>query len=1401
MKDRLLNRLVVSAGLFAALFILQVSGSERIIVRGDLESNLFQQTCAENGVAVLNSIRLEHLGVSVWEVEVDKEQIISLADTIQSLPAVAVVETDILYNIQSQPNDPGFSKQWNLGSLYSAERSNRQPAIGASPVVALIDTGIDANHRDLQNNLWQNSFEILNGMDDDGNGWVDDIHGMSVFGDNLGINDPNGHGTLLAGVIGATTNNGIGVASVCPESRILAIQAFDEQGTGRLSDILVGFDYLSSLIVRGQEISVLNLSWGSFQKSLILEEALNQLMLQNVVVVAAAGDYGVDIHDRPFYPASYDGVISVSAEDDQKQLCDASNYGATTGAPGKMIYSTLPDNQYGEISGTSVAAANVSGWMALEKMDSIKAESAADLMVVATILAEDATTAGFEYAVNSDNTITITNYSGEEKEVVIPDTIAGLPVVAIGDEAFAECHTNKMIIPYGVVRIGIRAFYGCSWLKKVVLPDTVISIGSEAFLDCYDLADITLPPRLTMLEDRVFANCKIKEIVLPSGITHIGSEAFMGNGFRSIVVPETVTSYGQGIFRSCWKLSSITFKGELSEIKDYMFADSNLENFILPSGVKNIGNSAFLRCEFDSITIPPSVTSIGEEAFSYCSNLKNIEIPASVIYVGSNAFNGCRSLNRFSLPANMIRISDGMFQGCESLEVVDIPPQIKVLGSSAFRYCSKLTMVKISSELKKIEAEAFSSCHLLQRIIFEGDAPEIANDAFFRCSENFRILYRYGADGYKTGVWREYVVSEYKNGPDGYQYEKYSNGVTITRYWGVANEVVIPDEIDNRKVVAIGASAFSGNKTMESVSFPSSVKEIGDCAFWGCDKLKVVAIPVGVEKINYGVFGYCTNLQNVTIPSGVKSIGDIAFLNCEEMTSIVVPYEVKSIGLESFGCCYKLNRISLPKTLTTIGSFAFYACGLKDVKLPSSVAVLDESAFWACASLEKIELSPKLNRISKQTFMGCSNMKSIVIPSGVKRIEREAFYGCYSLSSIKFPETLEVIELMAFSDCWRLTCLRFPTNVVSIENAAFADCYLLHSVYFDGDAPEDFSMSSLGFPYGDFIVYRRSNATGFGSINARVEVYDDVSGGFLYTDEPNKGRIVTAYRGSGGKVVIPDSIDGVPVVGVGDYVFSGQGDITEVQIPSSVKSIGKQAFSGCSGLRSMEIPDSVVSIGEQAFLGCNMLEEINIPLEIDVIMDQTFSGCSNLMKIDIPSGVTIIGNGAFEECRGLKNIVIPSGITTIGIMAFRKCDGMESISLPTSIQSIGSSAFAYCYELKSLTIPPLLKTIESKTFSGCISLPEIVIPDGVTSLNDNAFSYCYGLRGVIIPASVTKIDWGAFGNCKHLLYAHFGGNAPELGSNVFDDTTDNFTVYFNPNSTGFSTPTWEGYPSGYPPTQ
>ena len=299
-----------------------------------------------------------------------------------------------------------------------------------------------------------------------------------------------------------------------------------------------------------------------------------------------------------------------------------------------------------------------------------------------------------------------------------------------------------------------------------------------------------------------------------------------------------------------------------------------------------------------------------------------------------------------------------------------------------------------------------------------------------------------------------------------YDYQILDDGtIEIIYYYGCDEVIIIPSEIDGRKVTGIKGFNLSNKENIKSITIPDGVTSIGDSAFSGCRSLTDITIPDSVTSIGCEAFYNCSSLTNITIPDGVTSIGDSAFSCCRSLTDITIPDSVTSIGCEAFYNCSSLTNITIPDGVTSIESETFYNCqSLSNIDISNSLISIGMDAFAHCKNLKNIKIPDSVTTIELGAFNDTlwynnqpdgllyagkvlylykgempENTK-ITLKNDTSGIADNAFSYCTNLTNIKIPDSVTIIGAWAFFSCTNLTAIEIPSSVIGIGCYALLGC-------------------------------------------------------------------------------------------------------------------------------------------------------------------------------------------------------------------------------------------------------------------------------------------------------------------------------------------------------------------------
>ena len=789
-----------------------------------------------------------------------------------------------------------------------------------------------------------------------------------------------------------------------------------------------------------------------------------------------------------------------------------------------------------------------------------------------------------------------------------------------------------------------------------------------------------------------------KDLIIPGSyrglpVIEIDSDAFYDADLTSVVVPDSVTSIGNGAFINNNNLNSAT--GPIELFNANIITMDNLVRVNITSGTTITPEQFGGLRRLSVVTIGNSVTSIGNYAFSICSSLTSVTIGNSITSIGVGVFSYCSSLTSITIPNSVTSIGVSAFSGCSGLTSITIPNGVTSIGGYAFYRCNSLTSITIPNSVTSIGESAFNGCSSLTSITI----PFVGNRAGVTSSDTYQYPFGYifGTTSY-TGA----IATEQK------YYGSSTSSTTTSIYY-------IPNSLKSVTVTGgnILYGAFYNCSGLTSVTIGNGVMSIGDWAFYNCSGLTSATIGNGVTSIGESTFSYCTSLTSVTIPNSVTNIEDAAFSWCTSLTSVTIPNSITSIGSAVFLGCHSLTNITIPDSVTNIGNAMFRECsGLTSVTIPNSVTNIGSAAFYRCYSLKTIFINATIPPTLGTTVFYDTNDAPIFVPAGYEATYRSnsdwsnyadrivtiglayatmtggvsVSYGNATETAVVIPkynpegESVVAIAEYAFENKSSLTSVTIPNSVTSIGRSAFSGCIGLTSATIPNSVT---SISGSAF----------SGCSGLTSIT--------VEGGNA------------KYHSSGNCLIETESK--TLIFGCKNSVIPSDGSVT---------SIGYEAFYGCSSLTSITIPDSVTSIGIYAFYECIGLTSATIPNSVTSLGYGTFYNCSGLTSVTIGNSVTSTGDYAFHNCSSLTSVTIGNSVTSIGQSAFSGCSSLTSVTIPDSIVSIGNYAFYGCSGLTSAIFKNTVGWFVTQSSSATSGTP-VSVTNATTNATKLTSTYVY----------------------------------------------------------------------------
>lgn len=847
---------------------------------------------------------------------------------------------------------------------------------------------------------------------------------------------------------------------------------------------------------------------------------------------------------------------------------------------------------------------------------------------------------------------------------------------AIERKLFNGCKAlAKLIIHSGVTSIGDGVLDGCTSLKDVYYGGTEAAWNSIERADDFDeaLSAATLHINSTCGDNiffsidssgrmRVIGNGDmydyspaaaaapwyglrdvITSIVISHGIASVGDGTFADlSSITKITIPNSVNEIGDGAFTGCTSLSTVDFIGTLSEWEsiavgsgndalrnaDVRFVDSgkcgeNLtwtydfeENSLTIEGfgemtdfsTSNIPWSVYKSSAL-TLVIEDGATSVCDYAFSGFKALTSAVVPDSINHVGSSAFDNCTSLeytisgraSYIGNPSNPYLILvklDEMASSCT------INPGTKIIGSSAFCDCTRIRTLTIPDGVVEIGHSAFANCNKLASINIPKNVLSLNGQIFSSCNS----------------------ITSMTVDPENTKYHSSGNCIietaTGTLVAGCVSSVIPTDG----SVTLIGAYAFYGRKTINTITIPDCITSIGDNAFGYCQALTGLIIPDSVTYIGEGAFQNCTQISVISIPEGIRAISKNTFKYCTSLSEIYLPASLKSIGNSAFISCTALKTVYFAGTQTEFSKVSIDNANGENFKF------LNATIYFGFA---------------KGGQCGDALTWKIDTASGILTVEGYGAMYDYANGApwSGFAGIIKSISL--------------PYGITYIGENAFSDCTSLTDVYYGGNENNfaGVTVSSGNEPLSSALFHIAASGTCGDAVSWEL----DISSGTL------------TISGDGAMY----DFDKAPW-------YNSKDSITTVVILSGVASIGENAFADCAELKTALIANTVLHIGSDAFKNCVSLVDVyfeglavewseigaEIP-QITTVHYNSICGDGVFWEFDGVDTLTLEGRGATYDfdadapwsniAQSIKKARISDGIVSIGEGAFLECTALSNV--------------------------------------------------------------------------------------------------------------------------------------------
>ena len=1053
----------------------------------------------------------------------------------------------------------------------------------------------------------------------------------------------------------------------------------------------------------------------------------------------------------------------------------------------------------------------------------------------------------YEYTLSKnaqdEDVATITKYYGSVAAIIVPDTIDGYPVVAIGNEAFrgnkyltailipdcitsigdyafADTNLDSLVLPDKLNKLGRRILSGNKGITEIAIPKTLKSVSS-AYLYGMDgdgpftesnIQRATIETGMTEVPEHLFQrNSTLISVEIPDTVVKIGGYAFAQTGVESIEIPDTVTRLEEGVLAET-KLAKLKLPRNIEFIgRRILSGNKGVTEITIPKSLKNVGSAylygidgdgPFTESNIKRAKIEAGMVKIPEHLFQRDSVLISVEIPDTVTEINAYAF-AQTGLENIEIPESVIVLDNQVFAGGNLIQI-NIPDSIENMGNAIFQGCSKLKTVKLPTVRYNIGSYMFADCISLEEIKFPKTVTTIWEHAFEGCSSLKKV------------EWSDCLES-------------------------------------------IKDNAFKGCTSLTEIVIPNTVRELGNGVLYDCDSLTNISVGAGISKLSESCFEHCDNLEKIVLPYTIKSIDKSAFKECIALKEITIPRNTSSIGTSVF---------SYPAKMTIYGVAGTYAekyageQGIKFVAIDkkaekvsldkSEVTINEGQTVQLSLNVEPKDFTDEVSWKSTDTNIATVNENGLVNAKNkgtakIKIMVGEQTVYCtvtvvqpvtdvylnkdslalealenYQLKAEVYPEEADNKELEWTSSNEKVAivdqtgCISALTKGVTTITAKAKDgsnvsCQCVVTVTNNAYIVKNVNMLESPHKYenncSDYWVYStedEGNALQV-TFDQRTEVEDGFDYIYIYSADGTEIGRYTGTQLSGATVKVPGKT--VKIKLVSDNAGNAWG-FKVSKIVSDFESSEKEA-------QVIECRDSFEkNKGDDGF-------NLDVRLSVGDGVLQYVSDAPDIVSVDADGNVTINGVGTANITitasetekykKALKTVTITVRENAIEKKKLTDCsvdfeetsfvyDGNEimpdvTVSYGNQILQEGEDyRIDYVNNINPGTATIHISAIEESEWEGEISVTFEIkkLPDNMTvEIEPNAFSGCNNLFEVNIGTRVKKIGNGAFADCDNLLNVYFFGNYPEIAEQSFENVS--ITAYYPYNDRTWTLDRLKGY--------